>query len=101
MKTHTRLALRDPHPRMGQLISSYQDGLATPEEADTVQRHLLECDICREFYGGLQEIRALVQDLPTGGPSVEHLDASYQAVLSRVGPNSTHHTQRKSQEERK
>lgn len=85
MKINTRLALGEPHPHMGQLISSYQDGLATPQETDTVQRHLLECDRCRAFYGGLQEVRALISDLPSRGPSAEQLEDSFQAVLRRTG----------------
>src|SRR5438270_8926767 len=85
MKIDTRLALGEPHPHMGQLISSYQDGLANPEETDTIQRHLLECDSCRSFYGGLQEVRALIADLPSRGPDAAQLDDTFQAVLRRTG----------------
>ena len=85
MKTNTRLALGEPHPDMGQLISDYQDGLATPDEADMVERHLLECELCRAFYGGLQEVRALIGDLPPREPDPEQLETSYRAVLRRVG----------------
>ena len=85
MKTRVRLALGEPHPDMGQLISDYQDGLATPDQAGMVERHLLECELCRAFYGGLQEARALISDLPTRRPDPEQLEASFHAVLRRLG----------------
>ena len=58
MSIRTRLVPNQPHPHMGPLISSYQDGLATPGEANLVERHLLECEHCRSFYGGLPGIPA-------------------------------------------
>ncbi|HET7080874.1 MAG TPA: zf-HC2 domain-containing protein [Chloroflexia bacterium] len=84
MTTRTRLALSEPHPHMGPLISSYQDGLATPDEADQVERHLLECDRCRSFYGGLQGARALIGDLPASPTAPAQLDSTYAAIFRRT-----------------
>jgi predicted anti-sigma-YlaC factor YlaD len=84
MTTRTRLALSEPHPHMGSLISSYQDGLATPDEADLVERHLLECERCRSFYGGLQDARALIGDLPAPSVDPARLDATYAAIFRRT-----------------
>lgn len=84
MTIRTRLALSEPHPHMGPLISSYQDGLATPDEADLVERHLLECERCRSFYGGLQDARALIGDLPAPPVDSARLDATYAAIFHRT-----------------
>src|SRR5262245_29910046 len=81
MSLRTRLALSEPHPQMGPLISSYQDGLTSPQEADLVERHLLECERCRDFYGGLQQARDLIADLPAPAPDPARLAATYNAVL--------------------
>jgi anti-sigma factor RsiW len=84
MTIRTRRAPSEPHPHMGPLISSYQDGLATPDEADLVERHLLECEHCRSFYGGLQNARALIGDLPVSPVNPARLDATYAAIVRRT-----------------
>jgi predicted anti-sigma-YlaC factor YlaD len=84
MTPRTRLAPSEPHPHMGPLISSYQDGLTTSDEADLVERHLLECERCRGFYGGLQDARALIGDLPEAPVDPAQLDATYTAIFRRT-----------------
>lgn len=85
MITRARPALEEPHPRMGALISSYQDGLASAAEADQVQRHLLTCDRCRAFYGGLQDARERVAGLPPAANPAA-VDAGWRDVLARIAP---------------
>jgi hypothetical protein len=85
MKTRTRTGLPEPHADMAPLISSYQDGLTTPAEVDFVERHMLECDLCHSFYGGLQEVRDLIANLPWAPErDQEHVEAAYAAVMDRT-----------------
>ena len=85
MITRARPALEEPHPRMGALISSYQDGLASAAEAGEVERHLLACDRCRGFYGGLQQAREQVASLPpVENPAT--VDSVWRAVRARIAP---------------
>ena len=95
MTIRTRLALSEPHPHIGPLISSYQDGLATPQEADLVERHLLECEGCRSFYGGLQDARALIGDLPAPPANPAQLDATYAAIFRRTVGRDPHNRGKK------
>lgn len=83
MKIRTRTGLPEPHADMAPLISSYQDGLATPDEADLVERHLLECDLCRSFYGGLQDVRGLIADLPSD-VNRHRVEDAYEAVMDKT-----------------
>jgi hypothetical protein len=86
MKTRTRTGLPEPHADMAPLISSYQDGLTTPAEADFVERHMLECDLCHSFYGGLQDVRDLIANLPWAQTerNQEQVEAAYEAVMDRT-----------------
>jgi anti-sigma factor RsiW len=84
MKTRMRITLSDPHPHMGQLLSSYQDGLTTPDETATVERHIAECVRCREFLSGLHQVREAISGLPAGEVDSGQVRARLSAVLSRT-----------------
>ena len=84
MTIRTRNALQEPHPHLGPLISSYQDGLTTPAESDQVERHFLECDRCRAFYAGLQQVRDAIADLPDRPLPPAQIAAGYTAVWQRT-----------------
>lgn len=84
MNIRTKISLGEPHPHMGPLISSYQDGLTDPAETETVERHLLECELCRAFFGGLQQAREAVRDLPDPEDSLGHTEVQFRAILNRT-----------------
>lgn len=83
MKTRIRTGLPEPHADMAPLISSYQDGLTTLAEAAFIERHMLECDLCRLFYGGLQDVRGLIAEL-SAERNQEPFEATYKAVMDRT-----------------
>ncbi len=84
MKTRTYIALSDPHPHMALLISSYQDGLTTPDETEQIERHMLECERCHAFYGSLQQVRESISDLPEDFIGAAKVEAAYSAILDRT-----------------
>jgi anti-sigma factor RsiW len=83
MNIRTRTGLSEPHPHMGPLISSYQDGLANPAETAQVERHLLECERCRAFYANLQEVREAIADLPVNS-NLQPAEYEYSNILNRT-----------------
>jgi hypothetical protein len=44
----------------------------------------LECEHCRSFYGGLQDARTLIGDLPVSAVNSAQLDATYAAIFRRT-----------------
>jgi hypothetical protein len=85
MRTRTKITLGEPHPHMGALISSYQDGLTDPHETETVERHLLECERCRAFYAGLQQTRELITELPDPNPDLLQINTLYYGgIMNRT-----------------
>jgi hypothetical protein len=52
------------------LISYYFDGEATPEERETVERHLAGCEDCRRMLAEYRTIGADIRDLPVPLPPV-------------------------------
>ena len=48
--------MTDEHARIEELLSSMQDGAATPEEAAQVRRHLAACARCRATAAAYQQI---------------------------------------------
>ena len=83
MNLRTRTGLSEPHPHMGQLISNYQDGLSDPAETEQVERHLLECELCRAFYASLQEAREAIDDLPADS-TLQPPEQEYFIILHRT-----------------
>lgn len=84
MKTRPRVALNDPHPHMGLLISSYQDGLTSPAETRQVESHLAECPRCQAYWQGLQQVREAVGDLPAASARLEPGESEWLAILDRT-----------------
>lgn len=78
MKTRIRTDLHEPQPHIGPLLSSYQDGTASLAEQDLIERHLLECEVCRDFFAHLQRVREAISELP-GSDNYNH--AEYQKVM--------------------
>jgi anti-sigma factor RsiW len=83
MKITTRITRKEPHPELAPLISAYQDGMATAEEIERVERHLLECEDCHNYFAELQNIRELIDELPK---VKEDFKESYAKVLQKVSP---------------
>ncbi len=81
MKTRIRTDLHAPQPHIGPLLSSYQDGTASPDEQDLTERHLLECEVCRDFFASLQQVREVISELPGSG---NYDQAEYQKVMART-----------------
>src|SRR6187402_162997 len=48
--------MTDEHARIEELLSSMQDGAATPDEVAQVQRHLATCAQCRATAAAFEQI---------------------------------------------
>lgn len=84
MITRTGITGTEPHPEMGPLLSSYQDGLTTPAETARVEYHLQACDRCRAFLDDLRQLRALVEDLPAPPIRPGALDVAYSVIDRQI-----------------
>lgn len=51
------------------LIQAYYDGQVAQDEALIAQLHLSRCAECRELYGSLKQVSAVVRDTPMRRPS--------------------------------
>lgn len=91
MNTRTRIALSEPHPHIGPLLSSYQDGLTTPDETATVEQHLGACERCRDFLTGLRQAREAISGLPAQQPDADRIESELAAVLRRTVYASSRH----------
>src|SRR5689334_5058707 len=101
MKTLIQITLSDPHPHLGPLISSYQDGLANSQEVQIVEEHLHSCERCLHFYQNLQLARELVHELPNFQPVSEQTEAAdYYAILERAVNNHATFKKTKTRKER-
>jgi anti-sigma factor RsiW len=75
------------------LISYYFDGEATPEERETVERHLATCEACRRVMAEYRTIGADIRDLPVPAPPVGLRRDVWRAIEAQTAggrvPSST------------
>jgi anti-sigma factor RsiW len=84
MNISTRITLGEPHPHLAELISNYQDGCTSPAETELVEQHLLECEHCREYLAGLQQMREAIADLPPSIDNPEQLREEFRRLNARA-----------------
>jgi hypothetical protein len=79
------------HPHEDDLVLHYYGELRGPE-AGSLERHLRECDSCRESFGRLEQVLRAVDEAPVPEPSTEFERAVWARLrpgLRAVGPRNS------------
>ncbi len=86
------VSLRSPHPSR-ETLAEYHDGELDAQSRVEVRRHVLDCEVCREYLADLQSGSRLYQRLPAVRPPVslrrdmdERLEAAAAARRRRWIP---------------
>ncbi len=65
-------------------LSEYIDGDLRPDEHDALERHLVECDTCRETVASLRSVRMRAGAVADRPPQVD----SWPRIAERIGVNT-------------
>lgn len=84
MNTLIRTDFNEAHPHIGLLLSGYQDNTISADERLEVERHLAECEACRNFLNALEQVREVVSDLYSANDDNAPHRSEYKAVMLRT-----------------
>lgn len=65
------------------LVDDYLDGVLTPADAATLERHVTTCPLCRSRLIRERNVRQLLRTLPAPEPSPDFFDRAIAEVVAR------------------